>query len=128
MLIAAAFVSDVPLGVVTATAREIAQELGGFELPLPSGFARGRAPFFNILSSTFTVVGGLAAWRPAPASRTPKGWYPICGGGGGELYLYRHCRPDPALYKHPQPQVTGRQLIKITLGFFVIAVAYAELH
>ncbi|MDH5257312.1 MAG: ZIP family metal transporter, partial [Gammaproteobacteria bacterium] len=51
ILIAAAFLTDVHLGIVTAlavAAHEIPQEVGDFAILLQSGFSRSKALFFNI--------------------------------------------------------------------------------
>jgi zinc and cadmium transporter len=60
--IAAAFLTDVKLGVATAlamVAHEIPQELGDFMVLLNSGYARSKALLFNFLSSLASVVGGI---------------------------------------------------------------------
>ncbi len=65
ILIAAAFMTDIHLGIVTAlaiAAHEIPQELGDFVILLHSGFTRRKALYFNILSSLGTVVGALLAY------------------------------------------------------------------
>ena len=65
ILIGAAFLTDVRLGVVTAlavAAHEIPQELGDFAILLHSGYSRGKAFFYNMLSSVTTVLGGLLVW------------------------------------------------------------------
>ncbi|MEO1889732.1 MAG: ZIP family metal transporter [Cycloclasticus sp.] len=65
ILIAAAFMTDVHLGVVTAlavTAHEIPQEIGDFAILLQSGFTRKKAIIYNVISSLATLVGGLLAY------------------------------------------------------------------
>ncbi len=65
ILIAAAFMTDIRLGVVTSfavAAHEIPQEVGDFAILLGSGFSRAKALLFNVLSSLTTVVGGVLAW------------------------------------------------------------------
>ncbi|MCW8826839.1 MAG: ZIP family metal transporter, partial [Gammaproteobacteria bacterium] len=54
VLIAAAFLTDEHLGIVTAVAvaaHEIPQEIGDFSVLLHSGFSRGKALLFNVLAS-----------------------------------------------------------------------------
>ncbi len=63
--IAAAFLTDVKLGVATAlamVAHEIPQELGDFMVLLNSGYARSKALLFNFLSSLASVVGGMIGY------------------------------------------------------------------
>ena len=65
VLIAAAFLTDVQLGIVTSlavAAHEIPQEVGDFAILLHSGYSRLRALFYNILASLGTVVGGVLAY------------------------------------------------------------------
>jgi len=65
ILIAAAFMTDIHLGIVTAlaiAAHEIPQELGDFVILLHSGFKRSKALYYNIISSLGTVVGALLAY------------------------------------------------------------------
>ena len=65
VLIGAAFLTDIHLGVVTSlavAAHEIPQEVGDFAVLLHSGFTTGRAFFFNILASLTTVIGGVLAY------------------------------------------------------------------
>jgi zinc and cadmium transporter len=65
VLIAAAFLTDVKLGIVTSlavAAHEIPQEVGDFAILLQSGYGKGKALFYNILASLTTVVGGVLAY------------------------------------------------------------------
>jgi zinc and cadmium transporter len=63
--IAAAFMADVKLGVVTAVAiiaHELPQELGDFLVLIHSGFSRRKALFWNVMSSFATLAGALLAY------------------------------------------------------------------
>jgi zinc and cadmium transporter len=63
--IAAAFMADTRLGVITAVAivaHELPQELGNFLVLLNSGFSKARALFWNVMSSLATVAGALLAY------------------------------------------------------------------
>ncbi|SMF94108.1 zinc and cadmium transporter [Methylomagnum ishizawai] len=65
VLIAAAFLTDIQLGVVTSlavAAHEIPQELGDFAILLQSGYGRAKALLYNLLSSLATLVGGVLAY------------------------------------------------------------------
>lgn len=65
VLIAAAFLTDIQLGIVTSlavAAHEIPQEVGDFAILLHSGYSRLRALLYNILASLGTVVGGVLAY------------------------------------------------------------------
>ncbi len=65
VLIAAAFLTDVQLGIVTSlavAAHEIPQEVGDFAILLQSGYSKSKALFYNVLSSLTTVIGGIIAY------------------------------------------------------------------
>ncbi len=65
VLIAAAFLMDAHLGIVTSLAvatHEIPQEVGDFAILLQSGYSQRKALFYNVLSSLTTVVGGVLAY------------------------------------------------------------------
>ena len=65
IIIAAAFLADFQLGVVTAAAiiaHEIPQEVGDYIVLLNAGFSRGKALFYNALSGLASVVGGVLGY------------------------------------------------------------------
>jgi len=65
VLIAAAFLTDVQLGIVTSlavAAHEIPQEVGDFAILLHSGYSKKKALFYNILASLTTIIGGVLAY------------------------------------------------------------------
>lgn len=65
VIIAAAFLTDVQLGVVTALAviaHEIPQEVGDYVVLLNAGFSRARALVYNALSGLAAVAGGVAGY------------------------------------------------------------------
>ena len=65
VVIAAAFLTSVPLGIATALAviaHEIPQELGDFTILLHSGLSKTRAFAYNLLSSLTTLPGVIVGW------------------------------------------------------------------
>jgi zinc and cadmium transporter len=65
VIIAAAFLTDIQLGIVTSLAiiaHEIPQEVGDFMILLHSGYSKTRALWLNLLSSLATLVGGVLAY------------------------------------------------------------------
>jgi zinc and cadmium transporter len=65
ILIAAAFMTDPRLGLVTTLsifAHEIPQEVGDFMVLLNAGFSKARALFYNFLSSLAAVLGGVLGY------------------------------------------------------------------
>ena len=65
VLLAAAFLTDVKLGWVTAvaiTAHEIPQEISDFMVLLDAGLSKKRALFLNAISGAAMTLGGLVGW------------------------------------------------------------------
>jgi zinc and cadmium transporter len=65
ILIAAAFMLDTQVGVVTALAiiaHEIPQEVGDYIVLVNAGFSRQRALFYNALSGLAAVLGGVLGY------------------------------------------------------------------
>jgi zinc and cadmium transporter len=65
ILIAAAFLANPELGIVTGLAiiaHEIPQEIGDFIVLLNAGFSRLRAYVFNLVCSLMSVAGGLLGY------------------------------------------------------------------
>ena len=64
-IIAAAFITDAGLGLVTTFAvimHEIPQEISDFSILIYAGFSRGKALFYNFLSALMAVVGAVIAY------------------------------------------------------------------
>ena len=65
VVIAAAFVTSVPLGVtagLAVVAHEVPQEVGDFAILLDGGYGRQKAVVLNSLSATATLPGALAGY------------------------------------------------------------------
>jgi len=65
VVIAAAFLTSVPLGVATAIAviaHEVPQEIGDFAILLESGYSKNKALMLNTLSAITTLPGALLAY------------------------------------------------------------------
>jgi len=65
VIIAAAFLADPGLGIVTAlaiVAHEIPQEAGDYIVLLNAGFSRRKALFYNVLSGLAAVAGGVLGY------------------------------------------------------------------
>lgn len=89
MLIAGSFLVSIPLGVATSIAvalHEIPQELGDFAILIYSGYSRGRALFYNLLSALMALVGALLVITLS-AQVTDIGMYLIPVTAGNFLYI-----------------------------------------
>jgi zinc and cadmium transporter len=65
ILIAAAFLVDPQIGVLTAVAialHEIPQEVGDFIILLNAGFSKAKALLYNFISSLMAVIGGVLGY------------------------------------------------------------------
>jgi len=129
VLIAAAFITDIHLGIVTAlavAAHEIPQEIGDFSILLHSGYSRARALSYNILVSLTTVAGGVLAyfWLADVQYLVP---YVLAVAAASFIYV---AMADllPGLHKRTQVIVTIQQVSLILLGIITIYFAHSTLH
>lgn len=124
ILIAAAFMVDINLGLVTALAiiaHEIPQEVGDFLILLHSGYSKQQALVFNLFSSLATVAGGLLAYF---ALQTVQGWIPtILGLAAASMIYVAVADLIPGLHKRAQLKETLYQVILIALGIGSIWLA-----
>lgn len=123
ILIAAAFMADTGLGIVTAVAiiaHEIPQEVGDFLILLHSGFSRTRAFVFNLVSSLATLIGGLLAFF---ALQPLQEWIPLLLGLAVASMLYVSVADlIPGLHRRPELRATLEQVSLISLGIGSIAL------
>lgn len=121
ILIAAAFMTDIKLGLVTATAiiaHEIPQEVGDFLILLHSGYSKQKAFLFNLISSVATLVGGLCAYY---ALQTMQEWIPFILALAASSLLYVAVADlIPGLHKRTEMKATVQQVLLITLGVMTI--------
>jgi zinc and cadmium transporter len=129
VLIAAAFLTDVHLGVVTAlavAAHEIPQEVGDFAILLHSGFSRGKALLYNVLASLTTVVGGVLAYFSLGVAQAALP-YVLAVAASSFIYI-AVADLIPGLHKRLEPRVTLEQVLLIGTGVLTIYFTHAALH
>lgn len=129
VLIAAAFLTDVHLGIVTAiavAAHEIPQEVGDFAILLHSGFSRLKALVFNILSSLTTVVGGVLAYFSLSMMQAALP-YVLAVAASSFIYI-AVADLIPGLHKRLEPHVTLQQIVLIACGVLLIYTTHSILH
>ena len=121
VLIAAAFLADHQLGIVTAiaiVAHEIPQEVGDFVILLHSGYSKGRAFAFNVLSGLAMVLGGAIGYV---ALQSVQHWIPSLLGLAAASMIYVSVADlIPGLHKRPELMATLQQVVLITLGVATI--------
>lgn len=129
ILIAGAFLTDIHLGIVTSlavAAHEIPQEVGDFAVLLHSGFTRGRAFFYNVLSSLTTVVGGVMAWL---ALQQMEAILPYVLAVAASSFIYIAVADlIPTLHRRVEATATVQQVLLITAGVLLIYAAHSTLH
>lgn len=126
VLIAAAFVEDPQLGIVTSLAiiaHEIPQEAGDFLILLHSGYSKAKALAFNLLSSVATLVGAMLAYF---ALSELTEWVPTMLALAAASMIYVAVADlIPGLHKRPELKATLQQVVLIGLGVASIAVTRA---
>lgn len=129
VLIAAAFMTDIQLGVVTSVAvitHEIPQELGDFAILLMSGYSRGRALLYNVLSSLTMVIGGVLAYFFLSFA---TGAVPYVLSIAAASFIYIAVADlIPGLHRRPEPSATLQQFTLISVGVLVILLAEQMVH
>lgn len=126
ILIAAAFLENTQLGIVTALAiiaHEIPQELGDYLILLHSGYSRLRALTLNLLSSLATVVGAMLAYF---ALADLKEWVPsLLALAAASMIYVAVADLIPGLHKRAELKSTLQQVLLIGMGVASIALARA---
>ena len=121
VLIAAAFLADTQLGIVTAVAiiaHEVPQEVGDFLILLHSGYSKQHAFTLNLLSSAAMVVGGVLAYF---ALQTMQQWVGTLISLAIASMLYVAVADlIPGLHRRPEIRATIQQVTLIALGIATI--------
>ena len=123
VLIAAAFLTDLRLGVVTAlaiTAHEVPQELGNLAVLLHAGMKPSRALLFNALTSLTSILGGLLGYFALQGTLDVLP-YAISVAAASLIYV-AVADLIPGLHKRVDPAGSAVQVLLIGAGIAVIAV------
>jgi zinc and cadmium transporter len=129
VLIAAAFLTDTHLGIVTAVAimaHEIPQEVGNFAVLLHSGVSRSRALALNLLTSLTAVIGGLVGYFALDAAQTVRP-YALAVAAASLLYV-AVADLIPGLHRRVDPRSSFMQFLLIGCGIALIAFAENQAH
>lgn len=129
VLIGAAFLTDVKLGIVTAVAvaaHEIPQEVGDFAILLHAGFRRSRAFLFNVLVSLTTVIGAVGAYY-ALAEFQAAVPYVLAIAASSFIYI-AVADLIPGLHRKVTLGAGVQQFLLIIAGVAVIWFAHSTLH
>ena len=124
VLIAAAFLTSVSLGLVTTfavAAHEIPHRVGDFAILVHAGFSRSRALLLNVGTGVASVIGALAAYYGLQRAL----WvlpYALAFAAAGFLYI-AVAGLIPGLHRRADPRTSATQVVLIGLGVAVIALA-----
>jgi zinc and cadmium transporter len=129
VLIAAAFLTDVHLGIVTAVAiaaHEIPQEVGNFAVLLHSGMGRGRALAMNLLTSLTAVIGGVVGFYSLGNALAALP-FALAVAAASLLYV-AVADLIPGLHRRVDARSSVMQVLLIGAGIAMIAFAESQAH
>jgi zinc transporter ZupT len=124
ILIAAAFLTSVPLGLVTTlavAAHEIPHRVGDFALLLHAGMSRQRAMFLNMATGLASVLGGIVAYFGLNKAQQALP-YALALAAAGFLYI-AVAGLIPGLHRRADPRTSLAQVLLMSAGVAIIAVA-----
>lgn len=127
VLIAAAFLTDVHVGFVTALAimaHEIPQEIGNFAVLLHSGASRQRALMLNLMTSLTAVLGGVLGFFALEQSLRALP-FALAVAAASLLYV-AVADLIPGLHRRVDARSSVTQVVLIGLG--VALITFAERH
>jgi len=129
VLIAAAFLTDVHLGLVTSLAimaHEVPQEVGNFAVLLHSGVSRRRALLLNMLTSLTAVIGGVVGYFALEKSLAAL---PFALAVAASSLLYVAVADlIPGLHRRTDARSGVMQVLLLTVGVAVITFAERHAH
>ena len=129
VVIAAAFLADFNLGVVTSLAiiaHEVPQEVSDFFVLLHSGYSRKKAFIYNLISSLAMVVGGVVAYfslANAQAYVTP-----VLAFAAASMLYVAVADLIPTLHRRFSIKDTLQQMLMIGLGVATVVLMNYFLH
>ncbi len=129
IIIAAAFLADTRLGVVTSLAiiaHEIPQEVGDYIVLLNAGFTRRRALFSNALSGLAAVVGGVIGYLVVGPWES---LFPYLLVVASSSFVYVAVADlIPQLQHRLTLRETAAQLAWLGGGLMIVVLAVSQLH
>lgn len=123
MVIAASFVTDIKLGLLTTLAiiiHEVPQELGDFGVLIYSGFSKKKALVLNFLTALFAVFGGIVGYLFSEKVALVR-YNLIPFAAGGFIYISL-VDLVPELHKKFSLSESVLQLFFILLGILIFVI------
>jgi len=127
LLIAAAFLASPPLGwaaTLAVIAHEVPQEAGDFAILLAAGWKRGRALFWNAMSSLAALAGGLVGYF---ALERALDWVPHILTIAAASFLYIAVADLMPRLKREQRAIGWHGLL-LAAGIALVAVGSSHAH
>ena len=124
VLIAAAFLGSVRLGVLTTfavAAHEIPHRVGDFAILVQAGLSRPRALLLNLATGLASVLGAVVAYFGLREAQRALP-YALAFAAAGFLYI-AVAGLIPGLHRRADPRTSAIQVILIAAGIAVIAAA-----
>ncbi len=124
ILISAAFLTNVPLGLVTTlavAAHEIPHRVGDFAILLHAGMSRERALILNMATGLASVLGGIVAYFALNQAKEALP-YALALAAAGFLYI-AVAGLIPGLHRRADPRTSLAQVVLMGLGVGIIAWA-----
>jgi len=129
IIIAAAFLADTHLGVVTALAiiaHEIPQEVGDYIVLLNAGFSRAKALLYNAISGLAAVVGGVLGYFIVGPW---EALFPYLLVAASSSFIYVAVADlIPQLQRRLPWRETASQLAWLAVGMGIVVVAVGSAH
>ncbi len=129
VIIAAAFLTDIQLGIVTSIAifaHELPQEVGDFAILLHSGYSKLQALKLNLVSSFASVAGAVLGYFTL---QTAQSWIPsLLALAAASMIYVAVADLIPGLHKRAQLKDTLQQVSLILLGVGSVALMGVLLH
>ena len=129
VLIAAAFLTSFPLGLVTTfavAAHEIPHRVGDFAILVHSGMSPGRALVMNMATGLTSILGGIAAFFGLQRALGVLP-YALAFAAAGFLYI-AVAGLIPGLHRRADPRTSLAQVVLMGLGVGTIAWAESLAH
>ncbi len=128
ILIATAYLVNIPLGIATTIAvllHEIPQEFGDFALLIHSGFTKGKALLFNFFSA-LTAFAGVGIVYLLSTSIEGVEMYLLPLAAGNFLYI-AGADLIPELHKETRPSKAALQLVMMLAGIGLMFVISTQM-
>lgn len=129
ILIAAAFLTDIKLGIVTSlavAAHEIPQEVGDFAILLASGYSQKKALIYNVAASLTTVVGGILAYYSLADMHDSLPYF-LALAASSFIYI-AVADLIPSLHRKTELKASLEQIALISAGVLLICALHGVAH